>query len=277
MSVPARVIEQREVAARGQGAPTPITSVEELIARAVEAGAPVEVMERLLNLREGLRAEQAAQAFREALAAFQGECPVIRKRRTAEVKKQDGSRAYTYHYAALDHIVAQVRPLLAKHGLSYTFETEFISAPRPAIDVTCIASHVAGHSERSSVLVPIDSDARINVIQQSGSSLTYGKRYAFLNAFGITTGDEDNDGGATTIDDRPRERSGAPATGSPPAQPAAGEDRVRALNAALPAQQRWSAAVLKAELGLGVESAMSKLRALHEKHCEGCTHFEVEG
>jgi hypothetical protein len=271
------------------GAVTPITSIENLITRAVEAGATLEVVERILDLRQRLADEQAKAAFREALSEFQGECPVIRKRRSAEVKKQDGTRLYTYMYASLDAIVRQVRPLLARHGLSYTFETEYEEGAQPAIVVTCVSSHVAGHSERTSVRSPIPTDARINVTQQSGVAETYGKRRALCNAFGIVTGDEDTDGGAVTIDDRPRTRSGAPAAGgrpaaasassgdAAPAQPSGADEeaRLRALNAGLPERHRWSAAVLRAEMGRGMESAMARQRGLHEQYCEGCTHFDV--
>ena len=41
--------------------------------------------------------------------------------------------------------------------------------------------------------MPIDKDAFMNSQQQYGSASTFSKRYAFCNAFGILTGDEDND------------------------------------------------------------------------------------
>lgn len=44
-------------------------------------------------------------------------------------------------------------------------------------------------------------------MQQSASSLTYAKRYAFTNAFGIVTGDEDND--AATAGPAPSTRRAA--------------------------------------------------------------------
>jgi hypothetical protein len=60
--------------------------------------------------------------------------------------------------------------------------------------VTCIVHHVKGHAEASSFRAPVDSGAKMNEMQRSASSLTYAKRYAFQNAFGILTGDQDDDG-----------------------------------------------------------------------------------
>jgi hypothetical protein len=52
---------------------------------------------------------------------------------------------------------------------------------------------MAGHSESSDVEVPLGTKTEIvSASQVVASALTFAKRYAF-NAFGILTGDEDND------------------------------------------------------------------------------------
>jgi len=162
-------------------------SVEALIVKAIEHNVSVEALERLLTMRERLKAEQAREAFFEALSAFQAECPVIRKRRTA------GQGNFTYRYAPLEDIVATVVPLLRQHGLSYRFDTRFEDNP-PAQAVRCIVNHRDGHTEESEFRTPVDAGARMNEMQKSASAQTYAKRYAFCNAFGILTGDDDNDG-----------------------------------------------------------------------------------
>lgn len=167
-------------------------TVEGLIVSAIEHGASTEALERLLVMRERLKAERAREAFFEALSAFQAECPVIPKRKTARVESRSGG-SYTYHYAPLEDIVATVTPLLREHGLSYRFDTRFEDSP-PAQVVRCIVHHRDGHTEESEFRTPVDSGARMNVMQQSASAQTYAKRYAFCNALGILTGDDDNDG-----------------------------------------------------------------------------------
>jgi hypothetical protein len=181
---------------------------ETLILRAIEAGTSVDALERLMAMRGELRREQAAEAFHAAMAAFQGECPVIPKTKTARVFTEKGS--YEYHYAPLEVIVSEVAPLLAEHGLSYHFDTRFEAEPHPAQVVVCTIHHTLGHSERSEFRAPMDMGAKMNVMQKSASSLTYGKRYAFCDATGILTGDEDND--ARTVDDQGEiRRRGRPA------------------------------------------------------------------
>ncbi len=57
---------------------------EALIAKAIDANISVEGLERLMALRDRLRAEDAEAAFIQALSGFQGDCPIIPKTRTAE-------------------------------------------------------------------------------------------------------------------------------------------------------------------------------------------------
>lgn len=167
-------------------------SVEGLIALAIEHGAAIEPLERLMAMRDRIRAEQAREAFFEALSAFQSECPVIPKGKQVSVRSQSGG-SYTYSYAPLEEIAKVIAPVLRRHGLSYRFNTQFESSP-PAQVVTCIVNHRQGHQEQSEFRTPIDSGARMNVMQQAASAQTYGRRYALLNALGITVGGEDDDG-----------------------------------------------------------------------------------
>ncbi len=190
--------------------------VESLLMAAVERGATVETLEKLLALSERVKAERARTAFFEALSAFQAECPVIPKTKTAS-----GGGSYSYKYAPLDVIVATVSPLLREHGLSYRFDTAFEESP-PAQVVTCIVHHRDGHSESSVFRTPVDAGARMNDMQKSASAQTYAKRYAFCNALGILTGDEDNDGhgaGRSHANTPPRPAASAPTrVGDTPAE-----------------------------------------------------------
>jgi ERF superfamily len=208
---------------------------ERLIAQAIERGLPVESLERLLAMRERLKAERAREAFFDALTRFQSECPVIPK--VALVFYEGKLR---YRYAPLGKIIEVVAPLLTKHGLSYSFDTAFKANP-PAQIVTCTVHHVAGHSQTSTFRSPIDPKAHMNEVQKSGSSLTYGKRYALSNALGIVA-DEDDDGrGSGQV-------SPEPSVSRPPkpslitaAQKARLTSRVKALNLKWSVVKRWVA------------------------------------
>src|SRR5918999_3893966 len=122
------------------------------IGQAIEKGLPVETMEKLFALREKVKAEQAREAYVEALSQFQSAIPVIKKNKT--VLNKDG-KSIRYQYASMDSIAEQIKKPLAQHGLSYRWEVENAS---DLIKATAIVTHKLGHSESSSFAVPIDKE-----------------------------------------------------------------------------------------------------------------------
>lgn len=163
------------------------SSVEALIQQGIERGLTVDTMERLLAMRKEVKAEQAKEAFVQALTDFQSEVPTIQK--TKKVMNKDG-RTVRYSFAPLDSIVEQIRIPLKKYGLSYRWETKNTSDLVTAI---CTITHVFGHSESSSFEVPIDPEGFMTKPQKYASALTFAKRYSLTNSLGISTGDEDTD------------------------------------------------------------------------------------
>lgn len=158
---------------------------ESIVRFALEQKADVGTMERILAMRRELRAEQAKELFDAAMAAFQAECPII-------IKSKAGAKG-AYNYAPLDHIVAQTKALIQKHGFSFHVNSEVDNGWVKAI---CTIKHNAGHAEETTFKVPIDTRATMmNAPQQYAGAMTFSKRYAFCNAFGILTADEDLDGG----------------------------------------------------------------------------------
>ena len=169
---------------------------EVLIAKAIEKNVPVETMEKLLAMRDKLKKEWAEEQFYKALAGFQSECPTIKK--TKIVKDKHGK--IRYRYAPLESIIEQVKDLLKAYNFSYTIQSRLEDGQ---LIVTCELHHKDGHSKSSEFRVPIYDSNYMNNIQKYASSLTYAKRYAFCNATGIMTGDEDNDG--QLIEEKPSE------------------------------------------------------------------------
>ena len=167
-------------------------SAEELISQAINKNVPVGTMERLLAMRRELKAEYAKGEYDRAMAEFQSEFPIIEK--TKIVRNKDGT--IRYKFAPIESIVKQVAPLLKKNGFSYSINTKL----NGGLNVTCKVTHEAGHSEISEFSVPINKDNFMNEQQHVASASTFAKRYAFLNAFGIMTGDEDDDTASVGID-----------------------------------------------------------------------------
>lgn len=164
------------------------TSIESLISQAISTNVPVETLERLLALRNTIKAEMAKEAFDAAMAQFQSQCPTIVK--TKEVKTRSGQVAY--RYAPIESIVAQVKRPLQNNGFSYKTQIDLTEG---GVKATVRVTHAAGHSEDTSMEVPLGNKTEImSHSQVTAAASTFAKRYAFCNAFGILTGDEDTDG-----------------------------------------------------------------------------------
>ncbi len=179
----------------------PDNSAEGLIQQAIVNKVDVGTMERLLAMRNQIKAEQAKEAFDRALAKFQAECPPIRKDKAVN----DKFGKLRYKYAPLDTIVAQVKGHLQKNGFSYTTDA---LVEEGWVTAVCKVTHELGHSEVSNFKVPVDKDSYMSAPQKFAAALTFAKRYAFCNAFGILTGDEDND--ANDFDSSPVEDKAVP-------------------------------------------------------------------
>jgi len=164
-------------------------NAEALIALAIEKNVPVETMERLLAMRRELRVERAKEEFDKAMSAFQAECPIIKK--TKGVHTDSGDLAFKY--APLECIVEQVKGFLSKNGFSYSVDQQ--ETDPGYIKVALTVKHSFGHSEVTIVRLALGNKTRLmSQTQVEAATLTFAKRYAFCNAFGILTGDEDLDG-----------------------------------------------------------------------------------
>jgi len=69
------------------------------------------------------------------------------------------------------------------------------------ITAVCKITHNLGHSEESAFRIPIDTEGYMSAPQKYASALTFAKRYAFCNALGILTGEDDFD--ATDVEKKP--------------------------------------------------------------------------
>jgi len=165
---------------------TPMTMLQ----KAVETGAGLDMVEKLMGLQERWEATQARKAFDEAIAAAKLEIPPIERNATGHNSKR---------YADFSAIAKTVDPILGKHGLSYRFRTQ----QGERISVTCILSHKAGHYEETTLSGPADTSGNKNAIQSIGSTLTYLQRYSLVQMLGLAAANDDDgkagdDGGIIT-------------------------------------------------------------------------------
>lgn len=163
---------------------------EALLRFAVEHKADVETIERLMNVRRELKAEQAKAAYDEAMSAFQSECPIIIK----EKGVPDRSGRTAYKYAPIESIEVQIRPLLRRYGFSHTFDTDTASEAGWVI-AKCLVKHRDGHSEVSTAKFPLGTKTQImSDTQCYAAALTFANRRALCNAYGLILAGEDMDG-----------------------------------------------------------------------------------
>jgi hypothetical protein len=168
---------------------SPTPTAETLIAQALDKGLSVDTIEKLLAMRKELKAEAAKEAYDAALAAFQADCPVIKKDKKVKFDTKNGGKV-DYHYAPLDSIVKQVKSLIAEHGFSYSFKIE---ETHGSVKATCILKHKAGHFDTSDFTAEGMGTGLMSGAQIASGKATFAKRQAFCNVLGITTGDEDTD------------------------------------------------------------------------------------
>ena len=169
----------------------PGLDLQGLFAQAIERGPEgVAVLKELIALREQMESKSAKRDFDLALAAFQKDCPPIAK--TSAVHTKLGALAYSY--APFENILAIVKPVMAKHGLSFKLGTDTESKDGWVI-ATCTVTHVSGHSETSEAKFPLGAGTQImSTTQVFAAALTFASRRVFCNSLGIVTGGEDLDG-----------------------------------------------------------------------------------
>lgn len=166
-----------------------------MLAKAVEGGADIDVLEKLMGLSERWEANQARKAFDNAMSTAKAEIPVIIKNRVVDFTSQKGRTHYRHEDLA--EIARTVSPILAKHGLSYRYRTT--SNPNEPVTVTCIVSHRDGHFEENTLSAGRDDSGNKNSIQAVGSTLTYLQRMTLKAALGLAASDDDDGADADKV------------------------------------------------------------------------------
>ena len=164
------------------------TNVMDLIELAKEGSIDVGILERMIALQERAVEKEARQEFFRALKAFQEDCPELHKSKSADIVTKSGGR-YGYNYAPLDGIAKTVRPVLHRHGLSYSWTTD-PSTDKGVLNVVCVLRHVDGHETRATFPVPTDTNAAMSAAQKNGAALTYGQRMSLVSVLGLTATDD---------------------------------------------------------------------------------------
>lgn len=179
--------EGREVAVM-EPQSQPVTPMG-MLQLAVQQGADIEKLSKLMDLQERWEKTEARKAFVAALNEFKADPPEIFKNKSVSF---GAGKATAYKHATLDNVSGAIGAALAKVGISHRWDTEQLEGGQ--IRVTCILTHCLGHSERVPLQAGPDSSGSKNSIQAVGSTVTYLQRYTLLAATGMAVQDQDDDG-----------------------------------------------------------------------------------
>jgi hypothetical protein len=147
-------------------------------------------LESLLAMKERWDREQARKAFVVALTDFKSDPPEVFKNHAVSFETQKGNTSYKH--ATLDQASSIIGATASKHGLSHRWDVD--QSKEGKIKVTCIVTHVLGHSESVCLESMSDSSGGKNSIQAIGSAISYLERYTLFAAYGIAAKDQDDDG-----------------------------------------------------------------------------------
>lgn len=159
----------------------------ELMQIALQSNAPLETLERLMDLQERANKAEAKRQFDQAFAAFKAEAVAVRKGKDTKNGPLQGRK-----YAELFDWVSAVTPALSKNGLSSSWK--ITKDEKDWIEVSCYLRHVGGHEESVSMGGPPDDGSARNKIQARASTISYLERYTLKAITGLSEQDDDKDG-----------------------------------------------------------------------------------
>lgn len=107
-----------------------------------------------------------------------------------ELKDADrDTQGHGYDYADLSQVLAIIRPIAAKHGIS--FVQPIMDSPNGKVVIETKLMHKSGQWMRSSFSLNAVENKKMSGAQAVGAACTYGRRYALAATFGITQQDTD--------------------------------------------------------------------------------------
>lgn len=164
--------------------PVAVATPATLVQMAIESGADLDRLEKLMSMQLTWEANEAKKAYTAAMSSFSADCPTIDKTETVAFS---GTK---YTHASLAGTLNQIRGLMSENGLSHSWKT---AQENSGITVTCCVQHINGHQECTSITAPPDGSGKKNQIQQIASTITYLERYTLFAILGLASATQDDD------------------------------------------------------------------------------------
>lgn len=163
----------------------PITPME-MLSRAVDQGADLDKLTKLMDLQDRWEANNARKDYVAAMAAFKKDPPKITKDKTVGFGKT------SYSHASHNQVCEKIAEALSAHDMTHSWDVHQLEGGM--IKITCTITHVGGHSESVSMQSSADTSGSKNNIQAIGSAVTYLQRYTLLSITGLGAAEKDDDG-----------------------------------------------------------------------------------
>lgn len=160
-----------------------------MIRLAIDKGAPIETIERLVALMKDERAFKAEREFNEALSRVQSKIT-----RVAPDLENGQTHSRYASYAAIDRLI---RPIYSEEGFSLSFTEE--DCPKPEhVRIVCFVSKGA-HTRQYRKDMPADGKGAkggdvMTKTHAAAAADSYAKRYLVKDIFNVAIGEDDNDG-----------------------------------------------------------------------------------
>lgn len=157
----------------------------QMLAIAVERGDSIEQLRQLMDLRDRWEAAENKKAYVTAFAAFKKNMP--------DVVKDMLNKQYGSDYSSLANLVNTTNRALGEYGLHATWKPDTTTN---VIAITCLVTHVDGHSESVTISGPPDTSGTKNPLQAIKSTLTYLEGATFQAITGVVarSASKDDDG-----------------------------------------------------------------------------------
>lgn len=160
---------------------------------AIQTGRSMEEIQKLIDMRNAEIARLAKMDFNDAKSQFLKSVPRIVKNRDADFgTTNSGKEGASYRFSDLDNLINTVKEAESNAGLSHDWKTNYDD--KGNILVTCILSHVNGHSETDTLKFEADKSGGKNGIQAMKSTISYLRRGTLESVLGLPQGGDDNDG-----------------------------------------------------------------------------------
>lgn len=180
------------------------TTPADLLRYALDSGADLDRLERLMELQQRWETNEARKAFVVAMAEFKKNPPTIYKDKHVEFKTDKGITAYDH--ATIGNVVEKVVAALAEHGFSHRWIPK--RGEGGMMKITCVITHKLGYSEETELEAGLDQSGGKNNIQAMISTKSYLERHSLLAAVGLATKDTPDDDGRSANDPTPQSNAG---------------------------------------------------------------------